>query len=188
MNKMETLRTYTGDQLALQKHIVEQINRQLNDEDMRPFTRAVDFLTRLEITLNSNVSSLEDHLEELGAGGSSLAVKSAITAMTGLVAGLFARFRHHPASKMLRDDYIALNVATMGYTMLHTTGLALNSKDTADVALEHLGDLTSYVMELNELVPDVVTHELLKEMPSIDLSIARQATHNTQAVWRHQHQ
>jgi hypothetical protein len=47
---------------------------------------------------------------------------------------------------MLRDDYTALNLAAIGYHMLHTTGMGLQNQATADLALRHLKDRDSFTL------------------------------------------
>jgi hypothetical protein len=85
---------------------------------------------------------------------------------------------------MLRDDYTALNLATVGYTMLHTTGLALNDQATADLALRHLREYTSIVMEINQVIPSVVVADLREDGGVIDESAVQMAVANTQKVWQ----
>jgi len=85
---------------------------------------------------------------------------------------------------MLRDDYTALNLATIGYTMLHTTGLALNDQATADLALRHLREYTSIVMEINQVIPSVVVAELRDDGGVINESVVQDAVANSQMAWQ----
>jgi hypothetical protein len=85
---------------------------------------------------------------------------------------------------MLRDDYTALNLATISYTMLHTTSLAFNDQVTAALALRHLKAYTTLVMEINQIIPHVVLADLRDNGAVINESVLQQAITNTQEVWQ----
>ena len=91
--------------------------------------------------------------------------KAAVATALGAFAGLYDKVRKDPVSRMLRDDYTALNMASFSYTMLHTTALAFHDEPVASLALKHLQDLTPLIMHLNEVVPHVVVKELQDEGP-----------------------
>jgi hypothetical protein len=83
---------------------------------------------------------------------------------------------------MLRDDYVALNVNAIGYTMLHTTGLALDSAPTAELALVHLRSITPLIMELSQVIVPVVVSEL-GDTSRVDPTKIEAALRNTQQCW-----
>jgi hypothetical protein len=85
---------------------------------------------------------------------------------------------------MLRDDYTALSLASMGYTMLHTTGLALRDQTTADLALRNLNHYTDIIMELAELIPQAVVDDLRDEVGMVNEAAAQEARRNTQRTWQ----
>lgn len=180
----EALRPYIADMLAVDKHILEAIERQQKDDDIRQFPNALNLIDRLDDVLRGHVQALETHLEGFPGGGAAGAVKGAVTGVLGALAGVYDKVRKDTASRALRDDYTALSLATISYTMLHTTALGLRQGATAEIALRHLKNLTPLVMELNEVIPPVVAKELSLEGYDIETGLAQQAVRNTQEAWR----
>ena len=85
---------------------------------------------------------------------------------------------------MLRDDYAALNLAAMGNTLLHATALAADSKEVADVALEHLTNLTGFVTKMTELVRRVAVLELSAQFPEVNSAVLDLAVQNAWLAWQ----
>jgi hypothetical protein len=179
----ETLRPYIADMVAVEKHIVEALERQQKDDDVKQFPNAAQLVNRALGILNQHVQVLEGHLEGFQGGGASGAVKGAVTGVLGAIAGVYDKIRKDTASRALRDDYTALSLATISYTMLHTTALGLRQGATAEIALRHLQDLTPLIMELSEVIPPVVLKELSFEGHDIETGLAQQAVRNTQQTW-----
>jgi len=110
--------------------------------------------------------------------------KSPVALSLVSVDGLRRDQANERVSRILRDDFSALNLIAMGNTMLHTTALALNYQDVATVALEHLRHLTLLVFKLRELMPRVVAREAVDHSGTIDPSLIGQAAvRNLQLAW-----
>jgi ferritin-like metal-binding protein YciE len=183
----ETLQKYVGDMLSVERHIYDAISHQKDDADFKNFPEAQAFVTKTETLLGSHISKLESHLKSLG-GSPSKPVKEAVASVLGKAAGVIDNVRQNDKiSTDLRDDYTALNLAAMSYTMLHTTGLALQDPQTAELARTHLMDLTPLITRLNEIMPEVVARELKDEGENVDASVGKQAIQNTQRAWTHEH-
>ena len=180
--RLDTLQQYVSDMLALERHIHDAVRRQRDNEKVQSQTEAHRLISRIEAQLDEHIEHLEKHLESLG-GDPTSPVKEAVSAVAGTVAGLYAQVRDEKVSKMLRDDYTALSLAAVSYTMLHTTGLALTDQNTADIALKHLKHWTPIVVDISETVPLVVAQELGEEMAGTDSSAGREAIKNTQIAW-----
>lgn len=176
------LKMYVNDMLALQKHILEAVEQQYEDQRVKTDAKTFDLIGKLKSTLTRHVGDLEGEVARLGSGIGAT-VKTALTAVLGAAAGLYDKVRKDPVSRMLRDNYTALNMASFSYTMLHTTGLAFQDGPVASVALKHLQDLTPLIIHLNEVVPHVVVAELKDEGP-IDATVAETAVANTQHAWK----
>jgi ferritin-like metal-binding protein YciE len=179
----EYLRPYVADMAAVEKHILEAVERQTKDEDFQKLPQAQQLVNRLETTLRNHVQTLEGHLAQFPAGGAAGAVKGAVTGVLGAFAGLYDKVRAEAASRGLRDDYTALNLASISYTMLHTSALALNETATAELALRNLKELTPLIMQLTEVLPEVVVRELAEEGKTYDASIVQRAIRATQEAW-----
>jgi hypothetical protein len=178
----QALRTYVNDMVTLDKHILEAVERQYEDERTKDNARVRDLLAKIKNAQGRHVAALEGHVTRLGSEAGA-AVKQAVGSAAGVVAGLYDKVRKDPVSRMLRDDYTALNLAAISYIMLHTTALAFRNQAVADTALSHLQDLTPIIMGLNAVVPYVVAEELTDD-GSVDPSAAPTAVENTQRAWK----
>lgn len=181
-SEKKALTMYVNDMHALQNHILEAVEHQYADERIKADAATYDLIGKIKSTLTHHVSDLKGETDRLG-GGAIGAAKAAVATALGVVAGLYDKVRKDPVSRMLRDDYTALNMASFSYTQLHTTGLAFHDEPVAKLALQHLNDLTPLIMRLNEVVPHVVVKELQDEGP-IDTSVAPTAVSNTQHAWK----
>ncbi len=177
-----TLQTYVNDMLSLQKHILEAVEHQYADANVKADAQAYDLVGKLKSTLNHQVGELEPHVQRLGSEVMAT-VKMAVTNLLGNVAGLYNKVRKDPVSRMLRDDYTALNFAAVSYTQLYTTGLAYGDQGVASTTLKHLKELTPLIIHINEIMPHVVVRELADEGPGIDMSVAPKAFADTQEAW-----
>jgi hypothetical protein len=181
----DALRMYVNDMVALERHILEAIDRQKNDERLTN-PGAISVVGTMHGILQEHVSVMENHAAALG-GSTGATLKEAVTSVAGVLAGFYDKIRKDPISRMLRDDYTALNLAAVSYTMLHTTGLALRDSVVANIALRHLNDLTPVIVQLNEVIPLVVAEELADEGNEVDTTVGSTAVSNTQAAWTGPH-
>jgi hypothetical protein len=179
----EALRPYIADMAALDKHIVEALERQQADNDIKQFPNAVQLIDKALAVLRGNVKALESQLEGTTGGSAAGAVKEAVTGVLGAIAGLYDKVRKDTASRALRDDYTALSLASISYTMLHTTALGLRQGAVAEIALRHLQSLTPLIMELSQIIPTIVLKELSFEGYDIETGLAQQAIRSTQQTW-----
>jgi ferritin-like metal-binding protein YciE len=180
----EALRPYVADMVAVEKHILEAVERQRNDDDVKQFPDALQLVGRVESTLKSHVQALDSHLQGYTGGGAAGAVKQAVTGVLGAIAGVYDKVRKDTASRALRDDYTALSLASVSYGMLHTTALGLSQGTTAELAKSHLEEINSLIMELGLLIPRVVLKELSFEGYQVDAGAADRAVKNLEETWR----
>jgi hypothetical protein len=183
--RKETIQHYVGDMLATEKHILEAVKRQVEDESVKQQSDASGLVSQMVMVLQSHVNQLEQHLDKLG--GSSAGLKDAVTSTLGAMAGLYDKVRSKQVSRMLRDDYTALSLAAISYTMLHTTALALNDRTTADIALRNLKDITPLITKISQVIPPIVTRELSEDHVSLSVTSGQEAMRNTQEAWSADH-
>jgi hypothetical protein len=181
----DILQQYVSDMVALDEHIHEAIKRQIADDRLKQFPEATKLVNRLHRTLDTHITGLKGQLKTLG-GEASGPVKEAVSAIAGVAAGLYDKVRHDPVSKMLRDDYTALSLAAISYTMLHTTGLALQNQPIADMAQRYLNDVTPLIMEISQVIPGVVVKDLEDSEALVDRTVGQEAVRKTQAAWKSQ--
>ncbi|HEU5100126.1 MAG TPA: hypothetical protein VFU22_13955 [Roseiflexaceae bacterium] len=178
----DILQQYVSDMIALDKHIKEAIERQLGDDRLQHFPEAAKVVNTINRTLDAHLIGLNGQLKTLG-GEASGPVKEAVSAIAGVAAGLYNKVRHDPASKMLRDDYTALSLAAISYTMLHTTALALQKQPLADLAQRCLKDITPIIVDISQVIPSVVLKDLEDNQVLIDRAVGQEAVRKTQQAW-----
>lgn len=110
-------------------------------------------------------------------------VADVVAAVAGVFAGLYDMVRKHPVSRMLRDDYSALSLASTAYSMLYTTAIALRHDQVAAVAKRGQCQVAPLVTELSHLIPAVVVAELAIDHPSLNHSAIDEAREATRSAW-----
>lgn len=182
------LHQYVGDMLGLQKEIFDMVQMQANQRMLQEFPNAHALLQKIGNTTEGHVRELERQLSAMGGNGSGPVKKIAAT-MLGTAQNIRGRMRSEAVSKMLRDDYTALSLSAISYTMLHTTGLTLNDQGIADLAMRHMKDITPLITELSEVSTEVTAQELVNNLmlTNIDTEIARTAVRNMQEAWEGDH-
>ena len=184
--RQDTLQPYVSDMLAVERHLLPAFENQSKDDRYARYPQARQLVNKIEATIHSHINGLENHLERLG-GDAASPVKSALTAALGLAASAIENLRTNPVSKNLRDDYTALGLAAVSYTMLHTTGQALMDQQTADLAANYLKDYTPLIAEIGEVIPEVVVSELRDETELLNPGAAVEAVRRTQEAWDGDH-
>jgi hypothetical protein len=156
------LRLYTDDLSALNKHILEALERQHDDDRFQNDQRVSSLLRDSLDLFRRSVNELQFHIDRFGAG-TGKAVKEAVAGALGVAAGVYDKVRKDLVSRGLRDDYVAFNHAAISCTMLHTTALAYGDEPLAEWTQQHLNALTPLIMRIMELIPHVVMAELQDE-------------------------
>lgn len=177
----EILLMYINDVLALERDIKEAVSRQIEDDDVRHSPEAAAFLQALLSSTGARLTGLGELSESLGGGAGM--IKEAVTAAAGLLAGLYGKVRKHAVSRILRDDYTALALASTAYSMLYTTAVALRSKTTAALAQRHLREVTPLIMALSQIIPPVVVAELAADLPDLNHQAAESGQKMTAEAW-----
>ena len=180
----EALRPYVADMVGVEKHILEAVERQRNDDDIKELPDALRLVGRVESVLQNHVQALNAHLQGYSGGGAAGAVKQAVTGVLGAIAGVYDKVRKDTASRALRDDYTALSLASVSYGMLHATALGLSQGTVAELAKSHLEEIYSLIMEIGLALPRIVLKELALEGYSVETGAADQAVKNLEETWR----
>lgn len=101
----------------------------------------------------------------------------------GSVAGMIDSVRNDARSKMLLDDYAALSMITIGYTMLHTHALSDENENLTELCKSHLEDCTILITEISKVIPIVMSYEINNDTDRAE-EIGSKALGNTQAAWK----
>lgn len=179
-SRTETLGTYLTDMHALEKHLLEAFEKQLNLSQNTPEAHQV--VQQLVSSTRQHIAALEQRASALGQsdGGVGAAVKSAVSGVLGVAAGVVDHLRPESVSKALRDSYTATNHAIIGYIMLQTTGVALNDTETATLAQRHLQDHVSNAQAIANVMPSLVVADLADDPGGVNQGAASQVTGSQQ--------
>ena len=183
-NPEQVLEHQLREQLALEEHLCRTIEEQITGIDEVSFADAKNLLRKTSLVLATHFASLNALLDRVEQ--TALTARNLVVAGNGVgpVTAMEREQKKRQISKILRDDYSALNLVTMSNALLHTTALALESGEVAALALKHLENLAPLVVQMGALVPEVVARELHAESSTIDLSVAKTALKNMQLAWQ----
>jgi len=164
----KTIADYLGDMHAVESHIEEALDRQLDLFPDQPEAQmAVQGFHDMVKAQRDHVAAL---LEREPKGSVTNTVKDAGSTLLGKVAGMIDKVRTESQSKALRDDYTAFNLAAISYSMLYTTATALGDVKVAEMAEKHLTGYAGAIQKINDLIPAVVLHELKKDDHQVETS------------------
>jgi len=175
-------RGFLNDMRSTELHLEEIIRRQQTDDRLQSNPHCAALFRRIRSVLHTHVLTLEEQAAAYGPE-SKRATEEPLPTPPIFVSELEDKTRGQAVSKILRDDQTALNLAATAYSMLHTTGLALDELPLATISLRHLKDITPLVMELGELIPSVVVHELSGGCRQLDPGTAELARENISDAW-----
>ena len=167
--------------LALERHINAPIESQHQSADHQK-SAALPIIAEIKALGTSHIAALENHLKVIGdspAGG----VKSAWAELIGGAAAALNQLRSTKVSKSLRDDYTALGLAAISYTMLHATAVGLGDAATAALAKKHLDDYTPIIVDISTAIPAVVLQELADDGESVQVTAAQLTQQVTKEAW-----
>jgi ferritin-like metal-binding protein YciE len=180
-NGLNLLQKYVGDMAALESHIEEAIDRQLDmtkdDAKAGPLIREFHDMIK---TQRDTMTALRD---DLGSNAGN-PVKEIGSEILGKAAGLIDKVRADSISKSLRDDYTAFNLAAISYTMLYATAKGVGSDDVATVAQNHLRNYARAVQKINHVIPDVVVAELADEEGFTSNGVAKKTRDMVDKAWK----
>ncbi len=181
----EILHKYANDMLGVEEHFLDVLNYQADDKRLRDYREADELVGRMRETLRRHVHLLERVIEQLGVSSSESSLKKAATKVSGMATGFYNLMRQEDSvMRNFRDNYTALNMAVVGYTMLHSAALAQHNGELAELALKHMKELVPLVIETSRVIPAIVIKELSVEGKAIDTMVIQQAIDNTQQAWR----
>jgi ferritin-like metal-binding protein YciE len=176
----EVLRLYASDLLELERHIIDMLKEQTDQEEVRRYPEIQQLITRIQNTVGRHFNELEQGLEYIGGEKSSL-LKQAMGRMAGTAMGMAAKVEGaEKCSKVLRNNYAALDAASLGALMLYTTAAAFDNQRITDISERHLNELTSLAAEAREIIPDLVVREFADEGYSVKSGVSEEARRKIQ--------
>jgi hypothetical protein len=183
-DKNEAINSYIGDMLGLEDHIEKAIKGQL--EDLEDYPDVVAELRRIHRTTEHHIADLRALSDRRRADGVKESVKRAGSAVLGAAAGVIDLVRTEGLPKNLRDDYTALSLASIGYVMLHTTGLSLDDREVAELAHQWFTDYAEAVSRLQASIPAAVVAFFRQEGLPAREDVVPQIRRTIEEVWQTQ--
>jgi hypothetical protein len=183
-DKNEAINSYITDMVALEDHIEKAVRGQL--EDLKDYPNVIGELKQIHLTIEHHISDLKQLSERRTGGGPSDLIKRAGSAVLGLGAAAIDLVRREGLPKNLRDDYTAFSLASIGYVMLHTTGLALDDREVAELARQHFADYAEAVTRLHNIIPAAVVQYLKEDGLPVRENVVPEISRTIEEVWRTQ--
>ena len=181
-NEQHSLATYVSDMLALERHIRVPFDTQQNDGDFKDYADAYALVSRLAALCDTHVDQLKSTLDRLG-GQEASPIKSAVVEVEGAVAGAIDKLRKTKVSKSLRDDYTALALCCVSYSMLVTTANSMGDEQVASLAQRLLQDYAQAVLEIGDAIPAVVVQELRATGLDVETSVIEPSRTQIREAW-----
>ena len=178
----ETITKYLGDMYALESHGHEAIARQVENLKDSGHQDAYRGAVELKGVLERHLSAIDARLQALG-GSPTSPVKDAVSAVTGVAAGVYNKVRNEEASKSIRDDYTFFSHTAVAYLMLHTTALAFGDRETGMLAEQGYRDAARAIMAIDRYMPPLVLQELRQDGFQIQ-DVAEQSTTMVHDAWK----
>lgn len=180
-DERHTIATYLSDVLALERHIKAPIDAQNASPDHQQ-SGAAAIIALIRKTTTAHIVALENALQDVG-GSADSGLKSAWATLTGGIAAALNDVRATKVSKSLRDDYTALSLAAISYTMLHATATGLGDVKVARLAKTHLDDITPIIVEISTAIPAIVLEELALDGQPVVVTAAQYTQQASRDAW-----
>ena len=112
-DRNRTLTTYVGDMHALEHHMLEAFEAQLDLTKDTPEANKV--VQQLVNSTRQHISALEQRVQALGDPQKTVSdtIKTVVSSLFGMAAGAIDMVRPQSVSKALRDSYTATNHAIL---------------------------------------------------------------------------
>lgn len=149
-----------ADLRALLRYLVEVVELQQHEPDLKNHEEAAELLESAIPVLCRELDQLDQYLERTGSGKQS--VQLATSSMAGAFLGFITKLRSHETVKILRDDFTLLNLAAVNCLALHTAASTLNDVSLASIALQCRTRLLQFTDEIVRLMPQLVQQELAR--------------------------
>lgn len=178
--KKSLVTKYLADQVGVVGHVYQAIDKQVkgteDEKDINPL------LVEIRDTLEQQTESLRQRLEALG-GKATSPVKELGASVLGVAAGVIDKVRTEEVSKDLRDDYTALGLVNISYTMLITTAIACGDRQTAQLCGDNLKQTAKFVMQLGKTISYAVVRDL-SDLTGLDANAVQEGQKMYSDAWQ----
>jgi hypothetical protein len=179
----EILRLYSSDLLELQRHIVDVVKDQTDQEEVRRYPEVQQLVTKIQDTVGRHFNELEQGVESLGGEKSSLLKQAMGRVAEAAMEMVIKAEGSEKCSKVLRNNYLALDAASLGSLMLYTTAVAFNNDRIGEISERHFNELSSLAVEIREMVPEIVVKEFADQGYSVNSKVTEEVNRKAQQAW-----
>ncbi len=177
--KKDIVLKYLADMVGVVGHVYQAIDKQVketqDEQDINPL------LVRVRDGLEGQTNGLRERLESLG-GKATSPLKELGASVLGVAAGVIDKLRAEEVSKMLRDDYTALGLVNISYTMLITTAIACGDRETAELCSRNLKESAGYEMEIGKVISYAVVRDL-SDLTDLDPNAVEEGQRYYSEAW-----
>lgn len=169
----DALRRHLSDMVALVTEVHSTVRRQLDGDLFDAVPEARTTVEDLERLLDAHLMTLDGELEVIGG-----AVRPGLIAAVGSIAGaagaLAGRFRTEPASRAIRDDFVAASLVSISYAMLRSAATEHGGHTLSDTLRLCIDQLAPLVDQLRERAPEAVRAEIAayRDAHEMDIGMA----------------
>jgi hypothetical protein len=172
------------DMIGIEYELSKELSLQLASEEVQRHTSLSDLLLLAAGESEERIADLKALLAQEG-GSFGATVKGGVATVTGTFTGIFAKMHEPPLSGLVRDDLIALNIASIGYTMLLTLALAINHHGSTLLASRAIEELPPIIVPLTDFLPLLVGEELAQSAPLASPTAVQIASGMVRDAWNH---
>ena len=181
-DEKHTIATYLSDLLALERHTSAPVESQVSSDAHQEYPEASKIFAQIKSVTDAHIAALEAQLTAVG-GHPASGIKSAWSQLLGGGAAAINTARKTKVSKSLRDDYTALALESISYTMFHATASGLGDTASAQLAKRHLDDITPIIVAISDAIPAVVLGELSADGESVQITAAELTQQASKDAW-----
>lgn len=174
-----TLRNYATELLNFERTIVKVAEYQQHEKTMQVCDDVAEFFPEMIATLREHVAHLDRILNRPQEFVDQLDGKPSCPPPFTATPKTLQR----EAPGVLCEYHAQLNLAAIGYTMLHARSIALHDAATAALALDHLRDLVRFIRAISEAAPKLVVQDLSRHFGGLVPGATESALRNTQEAW-----
>ncbi len=182
MKGENAVRAYTGDMLAVERHILATAEKQLLSQSVKEQPVAVDLITKIKEVAERHVEALEQEVMRTG-GTVSSGFKASALSFLSMGVEKWQALRTERVSKVLRDYYTVLSLTSVSYSMLETTALVFRDAMLAEVAARHMKDVTPLLTEISEVIPVVTARDYKAHAQFSDEEVSEQVVRDVREAW-----
>lgn len=177
------LRHSLKEVIGIEYELTHALSQQLENDEITSHSTLASLLDRAASESEKRIEQLKALSEQEGTAFA-VAVKGGITAVTGTVASLYGKIHEQALSRIVRDDILALNFASLGYGIMLTLGLSTGNTAYTFLARRAVEEFPPLIVHLTDLLPVLAGEELAQDAPLVNPAAVQIAGGLIRDAWR----